>query len=95
MKYIRLYKEGGGPFSDERHVIPLSAISTVMPFSAAKIYVYGASGEKRQELDGASLTTADVALFNKKMAEVAEKSYPDNVVDWWPITGSLNGITIA
>jgi len=95
MKYIRLYKEGGGPFSDERHVIPLSAISTVMPAGATKISVYGASGEKIQELDGVSLTAADVALFNKKMAEVAEKAYPDNVVDWWPITGSISGITIA
>ena len=95
MKYIRLYKEGGGPFSDERHVIPLSAISTVMPFSAGKMYVYGASGEKIQELNGASLTPADVVLFNKKMAEVAGKAYPDNVVDWWPITGTINSITIA
>jgi hypothetical protein len=95
MKYIRLYKEGGGPFSDERHVIPLSAISTVMPGSAIKISVYGASGEKIQQLDGASLTAADVTLFNKKMKEVAEKAYPDNVVDWWPITGSITGITIV
>ena len=95
MKYIRLYKEGGGPFSDERHVIPLSAISTVMPGGATKINVYGASGEKIQELNGASLTTADTNLFNKKMAEVAGKAYPDNVVDFWPITGNITSITIA
>tara|TARA_R100001510_G_C7647494_1_gene204815 strand:- start:225 stop:512 length:288 start_codon:yes stop_codon:yes gene_type:complete len=95
MKYIRLYKEGAGPFSNERHVIPLSAISTVMPAGATKISVYGASGEKIQELNGASLSAADVTLFNEKMAEVAGKAYPDNVVDWWPITGSITSITIA